>query len=329
MRSFASVLVLAPAALANAAECNLATDFNLDLATRCITSWGPDVNAIPANVDAHDALLAEACAFSHCNTFFKSWHSLSCTVNGVPVSSKAHFCDSLTSGLTPPATSGAAPKASWLEFHYHTYFNHTDPVEIDKAQALRDALVANIRAKDRSFVAVPLHLYKDNSFEEYPQVGEHYGLNLGPIGPHPDGSFETWVPIESFVDAYEWFVANRQGLTIFIHPLTQYELIDHTERAVFVGKSAKLNVDDWSSDPDPSITSEYPQFKLGYSAPNQSPVQPANLALSPLDNLRLSTQVYTVAMLAAVVVCGIVVARAFSRKQYAPMRSGDKSPLFT
>lgn len=48
---------------------------------------------------------------------------------------------------------------------------------------------------------------------------------MGKVGPHPTGSFETWVPAEYFTKMYEWFLQKRLPLTIFIHPLTAHEMI--------------------------------------------------------------------------------------------------------
>lgn len=90
---------------------------------------------------------------------------------------------------------------------------------------------------------------------------------MKPIGPHPIGSFETWVPVEYFAKLYEWFVRNRSGLTIFIHPLTKHEVVDHTDRAVFMGKSYSLNIDSLSEE-IPHFQSQYIHLGLGYAAKN-------------------------------------------------------------
>lgn len=87
-----------------------------------------------------------------------------------------------------------------------------------------------------------------------------------PIGPHPIGSFETWAPVEYFEKLFAWFVQKRSPLTIFIHPLTKHELIDHTDRVVFMGKSYVLNTG--SMRPEiPNFHSQYPHVKLGYAKP--------------------------------------------------------------
>lgn len=92
------------------------------------------------------------------------------------------------------------------------------------------------------------------------------GLNMQPIGPHPIGSFETWVPVEYFDKLYEWFLQKRSPLTIFIHPLTKHELVDHTDRVVFMGKSYILNTDTLR-ELIPDFKSQYEYLKLGYAKP--------------------------------------------------------------
>lgn len=88
-----------------------------------------------------------------------------------------------------------------------------------------------------------------------------------PIGPHPIGSFETWVPVEYFSQTYEWFLQKRLPLTIFIHPLTKYEYIDHTDRVVFMGKSYDINVNMLRKEIS-NFHSQYDHIKLGYANPN-------------------------------------------------------------
>lgn len=94
------------------------------------------------------------------------------------------------------------------------------------------------------------------------------GLNMEPIGPHPIGSFETWVPVEYFAKFYAWILQKRSPLTIFIHPLTKHELTDHTERVVFMGKSYTLNTSTLRES-IPDFKSQYEYLKLGYAKPDQ------------------------------------------------------------
>lgn len=88
-----------------------------------------------------------------------------------------------------------------------------------------------------------------------------------PVGPHPTGSFETWVPAEDFSKMYEWFLNKRLPLTIFIHPLTAHEVIDHTDRIVFMGKTYHLDTSTLR-DIIPKFKSQYEHVKMGYANPD-------------------------------------------------------------
>lgn len=93
------------------------------------------------------------------------------------------------------------------------------------------------------------------------------GLNMKPIGPHPTGSFETWVPVEYFTNMYEWFVQKRSPLTIFVHPLTPHELTDHIGRNVFMGHPYTLNTSSLR-EVIPDFKSQYEYLGLGYAKPH-------------------------------------------------------------
>ena len=70
----------------------------------------------------------------------------------------------------------------------------------------------------------------------YPRV------NFGPIGPHPIGSYETCCNASALSHATSWFMQNRGNLSILLHPLTRWEIIDHSDRAMWLGKSAPLDL---------------------------------------------------------------------------------------
>lgn len=64
---------------------------------------------------------------------------------------------------------------------------------------------------------------------------------------------------------YQWFVLNRGPLSVLIHPLTINEVLDHTERAVWMGNPLPLNIDSLQHTLD-RVPLQYPHLKLGYSA---------------------------------------------------------------
>lgn len=131
------------------------------------------------------------------------------------------------------------------EFHFHVYFDQNNPAATHAAVQLFEAVkTAN---KEGYFITVPLR------------------INYTPVGPHPIGSYEVWCPWEYFAKAYNWFLLKRGDLSVLVHPLTKFEILDHTERAVWMGKSYSLKLDalTWEYD---EIPLQYPELGLGYSA---------------------------------------------------------------
>ena len=92
-------------------------------------------------------------------------------------------------------------------------------------------------------------------------------MNQQAIGPHPIGSFEVWVPIESFSVIYGWFLLNREDLSVMIHPLTRYELLDHTIHSTWMGTPMKLRLDVLAQELK-EISSQYPNLRMGYASEN-------------------------------------------------------------
>jgi DOPA 4,5-dioxygenase len=84
------------------------------------------------------------------------------------------------------------------------------------------------------------------------------------MGPHLIGSYEIWVPIESFSDFYQWIVLNRGNLSVLVHPLTRFEVTDHTSRAVWFGDKLPLDVSVLTPELE-VVPFQYPELKLGYS----------------------------------------------------------------
>ncbi|CZT07978.1 hypothetical protein WAI453_002333 [Rhynchosporium graminicola] len=132
------------------------------------------------------------------------------------------------------------------EWHFHIYFLTQSPVETAAALELRDA-VLRLR-RDGAFVAVPL-----------------FRVNKSPIGPHPAGSYEIWVPDTSFSDVYFYLASNRGNLSILVHPLTSDQRRDHDQRAGWLGKPWPVYLDDLPR--EGPVPFQYEELGLGYSAP--------------------------------------------------------------
>jgi len=149
--------------------------------------------------------------------------------------------------MSPPTDLEQVVNAEIKEWHFHIYFHQNNAEEHHAALELRDA-VLRLR-RDGAFVAVPL-----------------FRVNTAPIGPHPVGSYEIWVPATSFASVFSYLCQNRGNLSIFVHPLTREERKDHEFRNAWLGPSFAL---DLSTLPvlSEEIPSQYASLKLGYSAP--------------------------------------------------------------
>ena len=213
----------------------------------------------------------------------------SCIISAVLViaSSKAEICrsdtgDKLNGGacyttthtLTHPIDSN---DTTWKdvgeikEYHFHPYWFQHRPESKRAALRLRSELIAAVAAG--KFIAV----FPGITDKIIPgiDVSKIPVINNGPMGPHPCGSFETWVPKEHFTAVLSFFMQRRGELTILIHPLTRYVNEDHGARNMWLGPPMRI---------DPTVLPEdigkppfqYPELKLGYSAAKlEDDIQPS------------------------------------------------------
>lgn len=101
-----------------------------------------------------------------------------------------------------------------VDFHAHVYFTEETA---DQALALCEA------ARDR------------------------FGLSMGrfhkkPVGPHPCWSCQLAFMPDQFGTVVPWLALHRDGLTIFTHPQTGDDLIDHTRHAIWMGQMLPLEL---------------------------------------------------------------------------------------
>ena len=68
-------------------------------------------------------------------------------------------------------------------------------------------------------------------------------MHRKPVGPHPEWSCQLAFENEEFSKLIPWLILNRKGLTVFIHPLTQDDLKDHTDFALWMGSIEPLKLD--------------------------------------------------------------------------------------
>jgi DOPA 4,5-dioxygenase len=131
------------------------------------------------------------------------------------------------------------------EWHLHTYFDEKSPEAVERARAFRERILALSESGVFTARCLP--------------------MNMGPKGPHPVGSFETWVPMESFPTVFAFFARERGPLDIFVHALTVHEVRDHEEGA-WMGQRLQLNLGVLHK-LLPEVPKQHPELRLGYSAP--------------------------------------------------------------
>ncbi|WP_425406354.1 DOPA 4,5-dioxygenase family protein [Hwanghaeella sp.] len=79
-------------------------------------------------------------------------------------------------------------------------------------------------------------------------ISERFDIKMGRwheklVGPHPRWSYQVAFSPEQFGPLVSWLSLNRNGLTIFIHPETGDDLIDHTAHTIWMGEMLDLNLD--------------------------------------------------------------------------------------
>ena len=80
------------------------------------------------------------------------------------------------------------------------------------------------------------------------EVAEKFDIQMGRwherlVGPHPRWSYQIAFAPELFSALVSWLAINRGGLTIFIHPETGDNLIDHTNHTIWMGEMLELKLD--------------------------------------------------------------------------------------
>jgi DOPA 4,5-dioxygenase len=108
------------------------------------------------------------------------------------------------------------------------------------------------QSSERKISGFHAHVYFDAStLAQARQLCEdaagRFPLQMGrvherPVGPHPDWSCQLSFGAEAFADVVPWLALHRNGLTIFVHPLSGNELLDHREHAIWMGQVRPLDL---------------------------------------------------------------------------------------
>lgn len=114
--------------------------------------------------------------------------------------------------MTSEATTSGQPRIAG--YHAHVYF---DASTLEQARALCEAAAARF----------PLKMGR---------------VHEKPVGPHPDWSCQLAFKAALFAEVVPWLALNRNGLVVFLHPLTGQDLIDHRDRAIWMGAVRPLDL---------------------------------------------------------------------------------------
>mmetsp|Transcript_46305 Transcript_46305/g.93474 ORF Transcript_46305/g.93474 Transcript_46305/m.93474 type:complete len:219 (+) Transcript_46305:14-670(+) len=175
-----------------------------------------------------------------------------------------------TSHSTPVSLDGAAHQfESWadnplLEFHFHPYFFQGNDASVADAMRLKSELINGVVRGDFTLVCDGVNRTILDGFTSEDDVPS---VNMAPMGPHPIGSFEVWVPAESLAAVMSHMMMHRGELSILFHPLSPHCVEDHTGRATWLGPSFNIDRTVLAFDDPECDALQYPELGFGYSAP--------------------------------------------------------------
>ena len=120
---------------------------------------------------------------------------------------------------------------TFYSWHIHVYFFANNNASTTAATALRDAFIERFKPTtcngscDLSCPTVCV-----------------WGVNMGPIGPHPIGSFGAYLPTAVLSSVVEWASERHGSLSVLFHPNTGYAVDDHAIRGLWLRQMIPLNL---------------------------------------------------------------------------------------
>jgi DOPA 4,5-dioxygenase len=73
------------------------------------------------------------------------------------------------------------------------------------------------------------------------------------VGPHPAWSCQLALRPDAFAQLISWLVLHRQGLSIFVHPVTGNDLVDHRDHGLWIGQPLAMNLSVFNDQPPTSF----------------------------------------------------------------------------
>jgi aromatic ring-cleaving dioxygenase len=85
-------------------------------------------------------------------------------------------------------------------------------------------------------------------------AAERFDVAMGrvherPVGPHPDWSCQLAFKPAVFAEVVPWLALHRAGLVVFVHTISDNEVLDHTDRAMWMGAVRPLDMSVLSTGP--------------------------------------------------------------------------------
>ncbi|WPO99912.1 DOPA 4,5-dioxygenase family protein [Pseudomonas sp. HR96] len=79
------------------------------------------------------------------------------------------------------------------------------------------------------------------------EAARRFPLQMGrvherPVGPHPDWSCQLAFGPDLLNEVLPWLAMNRRGLVVFTHPVTDDQLVDHRDYAIWMGAVRPLKL---------------------------------------------------------------------------------------
>jgi DOPA 4,5-dioxygenase len=79
------------------------------------------------------------------------------------------------------------------------------------------------------------------------QIQRNFRVEMGswrdaPVGPHPRSMYQVAFKKTEFARIVPWLMANRSGLTVFVHPNSGDDYADHAIHAIWMGKMLRLRL---------------------------------------------------------------------------------------
>jgi aromatic ring-cleaving dioxygenase len=160
--------------------------------------------ALPAPLSSAGHQMWQAAGLAH-----GEGASVSAIVQWIEAQMQVEICSPAARGVAP-----RRPENVYENYHAHVYF---DAATIDRARALCQRVAADSSAA----------------------MGR---VHERPVGPHPRWSCQLAFDRSQFDAVVGQLEREREGLTVFVHGLTEDALADHTDHAMWLGDAAVLDL---------------------------------------------------------------------------------------